>query len=164
MRPSRDNKPTHPLTSLRVVLAWIHLLALGIGLGAVGARAAAARRLSRNPTDADLRSRVLGPDNWWGIAAVLWLLTGLWRLFGSTEKSTAYYLANDIFYAKMGMFLAVLMVELWPMITLIRWRMRKAQPSAETAKRIAVISYVEAALIAAIALAAVSMARGLGAR
>ena len=66
--------------------------------------------------------------------------------------------------AKMTLFLLIVVLEVWPMITLIRWRMRKAQPSAETAKRIAVISYVEAALVAAIALAAVSMARGLGAR
>ena len=149
--------------SLRVVLAWIHILALGIGLGAAWARAGAARRLSRNPSNFDLRSRVLGPDNWWGIAALLWLVTGLWRLLGSTEKSTSYYLANHIFYAKMGMFLVVLLAELWPMITLIRWRRGKAVPSTETAKRIAAISYVEAVLVAAIALAAVSMARGFGA-
>lgn len=149
--------------TLRLALAWIHLLALGIGLGAVWVRAGASRRLARASTDYHVRARVLTADSWWGIAAVLWLVTGLWRLFGNTEKSTVYYLANRVFYAKMGLFLIVLLVELWPMITLMRWRLGKSQPSADRASRIATISYIEALLIAAIVLAAVAMARGLGA-
>jgi putative membrane protein len=148
----------------RLVLAWLHLIALGIGLGAVWARARAAALLSRNATDDRLRRRVLTPDNWWGIAAVLWLVTGLWRLLASTEKSTAYYLPNRVFWAKMGMFLLILVLEIWPMVTLIRWRQGKRQSTGPVARRIAMISYLETLLVVGMVLAAVSMARGLGAR
>src|SRR5439155_13063955 len=94
--------------------------------------------------------------------AVVWLVTGLWRLLGSTEKSTAYYLANYAFYAKMVMFLAILALEVWPMMTLIRWRTGKAEPHARDVGRIEVISYIECALVVGMVLAAVSMARGFG--
>jgi putative membrane protein len=148
----------------RLILASLHLVALGIGLGAVWGRARAASLVSRNATDDRLVRRVLAPDSWWGVAAILWLVTGLWRLFASTEKTTTYYLTNDVFYAKMGLFVLILLLEIWPMVTLIRWRTGKAKPTTRAAGRIAIISYIESLLVVAIVLAAVSMARGLGAR
>src|SRR5688572_11939996 len=103
---------------LRLLLAATHLLALGIGLGAVWARGRALRGIVDN---AALR-RAFAADAWWGIAAVLWLATGLTRLLAGTEKSLAYYVRNPLFHLKMGLFLLVLVLEIWPMITLIRWR------------------------------------------
>jgi putative membrane protein len=148
----------------RLVLAWLHLLALGIGLGAVWGRARAASLMSRNATDDRLRRRVLTPDSWWGVAAILWLVTGLWRLFGSSEKCTSYYLPNHVFWAKMGMFILILLLEIWPMLTLMRWRSGKAQATGRTARRIATISYLETLLVVGMVFAAVMMARGPGAR
>ena len=145
------------------MLAWLHLLALGIGLGAVWARARAATVFSRGKTEYAARRRILIPDNWWGIAAALWLTTGLWRLLGSTEKSIGYYVSNTLFWVKMALFVIVLLLELWPMMTLIRWRMGREQPTVRTAGRIATISYIEASLVIAMVFAAVSMARALGA-
>jgi putative membrane protein len=104
---------------LRITLAALHLVALGIGLGAVWARA---RGLGARPLDRASVRRVFAADGWWGVAAVLWLGTGLWRLLAGTEKATAYYVANHIFLAKMGFFVAILLLELWPAITLVRWR------------------------------------------
>jgi murein DD-endopeptidase MepM/ murein hydrolase activator NlpD len=49
------------------------------------------------------------------------------------------------------------------MVTLIRWRAKKAAPNPRDAGRIEVISYVQCALIVAMVAAAVSMARGYGA-
>src|SRR5688572_16235490 len=96
---------------LRLSLATIHLLALALGLGAVFARSAAlhARPLSRR----DLR-RAFKADNYWALAAALWLSTGLWRLFASTEKATSYYMQNLAFHAKLGCFVAIVLLELWP--------------------------------------------------
>ena len=147
---------------IRVSLAWLHLLALGIGLGGVWGRARALHDSLREPPDERSIRRALVADAWWGIAAGVWIITGLWRLFGSTEKSTAYYLANHAFYAKMALFVAILALEVWPMVTLIKWRTGKAEPHARDVGRIEVISYVECALVIAMVLAAVSMARGLG--
>jgi len=147
---------------IRVSLAWLHLLALGIGLGGVWGRARALHDSLRDPPDARAVRRALIADTWWGVAAAIWIVTGVWRLVGSTEKGTAYYLANHAFYAKMALFLAILALEVWPMLTLIRWRMGKSEPHARDVGRIEVISYVECALVIAMVLAAVSMARGLG--
>lgn len=147
---------------VRLVLAWLHLLALGVGLGGVWGRARALHDSLRDPVDERAIRRALVADTWWGVAAVVWLVTGLWRLFAGTEKSTSYYLTNLAFDAKMLMFVGILALEAWPMITLIRWRRRTREPQARDAGRIEVISYVECALVIAMVFAAVSMARGLG--
>lgn len=151
---------------LRPLLAILHLLALGIGLGAVWARA---RALGERLDRASLR-RVFAADGWWGLAAVLWIGTGLWRLLAGTEKATSYYLANEVFRAKMGFLAAILLLELWPALTLVRWRRKAARsgaswtPDSSTAARIRAISYLEALLVVAMVCAAVLMARGYGAR
>ena len=150
---------------LRITLAVIHLLALGIGLGAVWGRA---RALGARPLDRASVRRVFAADSWWGVAAVLWLGTGLWRLLAGTEKATSYYVANHIFLAKMGFFVAIILLELWPAITLMRWRRVVPRsgaswtPDASTAARVRAISYLEAVLVVAMVIAAVMMARGYG--
>jgi putative membrane protein len=152
---------------LRLALASLHLLALGIGLGAVMNRAAALREPI---TPASLR-RVFRSDTMWGIAAVVWIGTGLWRVIGQTEKSTAYYLHNRVFWTKMGLLLAILVLEVWPMVTLIRWRIATARHGAPDtsvwtgpARRIAAISALQAVLVVAMVVVATAMARGYGAR
>jgi uncharacterized membrane protein len=146
----------------RLLLAWLHLLALAVGLAGVWARARALRDSLRDPADHGALRRAFIGDSWWGIAAALWLITGLWRLLGSTEKSTSYYFANHAFYLKMAFFLVILALEVWPMMTLLRWRTKRAAPNPRDAGRIEVISYVECALVVAMVAAAVTMARGYG--
>jgi putative membrane protein len=149
---------------LRLMLAALHLIALGIGLGAVWSRGNA---LS-SPLDLPAMRRAFRADTWWGLAAALWIGTGLWRLFGSTEKSTTYYTHNHAFFAKMGFLAIILVLEIWPMITLIRWRQIAGRgtsawnPNPAAARRIAKISYAEAVLVICMVFAAVAMARGYG--
>ena len=70
----------------------------------------------------------------------------------------------------MGFFVIILVLELFPMITLIRWRRAAGRegaawsPDARAASRISAISYVQAVLVLAMVTAAVLMARGYGAR
>ena len=152
---------------LRLTLAVVHLLALGIGLGALWGRA---RSLGGRPLDVRSIRLAFAADSWWGIAALLWIASGVWRLLAATEKAPSYYTYNYIFLMKMGLFAAILLLELWPMLTLIRWRIasrrlgRAWTPNEWVAARIAVISYVQVALIIAMVVAAVSMARGYGSR
>ena len=155
--------------SLRLVLAWLHLLALGIGLWSVLVRGQALKEAVRGGSRGEALRRAFSADAHWGAAAGLWIVTGLWRLFAETEKSIGYYMTNHAFFAKMGFLALILVLEVWPMLTLIRWRvaMRKgataeAVPPA-TANRIATISYVQALLVVAMVFAAVAMARGAGA-
>ena len=149
--------------TLRLVLAWLHLLALAVGLAGVWARARALDDSLRNPEDPRAIRRALVGDAWWGIAAVTWLATGLWRLFAGTEKPPSYYVASYAFAIKMALFMVVLALEIWPATTLMRWRRKKSEPNARDVGRIEIISYVQCALVAGMALAAVTMARGYGA-
>ena len=100
---------------------------------------------------------------------MLWIGSGVWRYLAGTEKSTAYYNRNHFFLAKMSLLAVVLLLEIWPMVKLIRWRTavrRGASAEAfampETARRIAVVSYVQSALVVFMLFFAVAMARGLG--
>ena len=151
---------------LRIALASLHLVAFGIGLGAVWMRA----RALRGPLERGGLARAFTADAWWGLSALLLLSTGLWRLFGETEKMSSYYLANHVFYAKMGFLVLILLLEVGPMITLIRWRRARSASSLNTAavvpaaRRIVVISYIEALLLVAMVIAATMMTRGYGAR
>ncbi len=146
----------------RWLLAGFHLLALGIGLGAVWARRVA---LTSRLDPAGLRSVFLA-DTFWGMAAGLWIATGLWRLLAGVEKDTAYYLHNHLFLGKMALLAVILVLEVRPMMTLIRWRRQVArgeQPDTSTAPGLARISLVQAGLVALMVFLAAGMARGLGA-
>ena len=153
---------------LRITLAALHLLALGIGFSAVIGRAFALRQ---RPVSAESLRRAFHFDTQWGIAAGLWIVTGLWRWLGAVEKSSSYYTGNHIFLTKMALLLLILALEVWPMVTLIRWRVvlgrggsaeMVADPAA--AARIAMISRVQAVLVVLMVFAASAMARGFGAR
>jgi putative membrane protein len=102
----------------------------------------------------------------WGLAALLWIGTGVWRLLGGLEKSPGYYLANHVFLTKMGLLVIILALEVSPMLTLLRWRrlVRLGQPlDTGSARRMATISFIQAWLIVLMVLAATAMARGYGA-
>ena len=147
---------------LRWLLAFFHLLGLGIGLGAVWVRA---RALGSDPTDRSTLARALAADSVWGIAALLWITTGLWRLLAGTEKPTGYYLSSHTFWTKMALLGLILALELRPMVTLIRWRVQLGQggtPDVGSAPALARISYVQAVLVVLMVLAATAMARGIG--
>jgi putative membrane protein len=104
-------------------------------------------------------------DTWWGLAALMWIATGLARAFGGFEKGSAYYLHNHLFWAKMGLLLFILVLERRPMVTLIRWRIqlkRGQQPDTGVANRLAGISVLQAVLVVLMVLAATAIARGYG--
>jgi putative membrane protein len=150
---------------LRITLAAFHLIALGLGLGAVLRRGSTLRE----PLSADSLRRAFAADSLWGIAAVLWIVTGVWRMAAGIEKPREYYEMNYFFIAKMVMLLAILALEIMPAITLIRWRreLRAGRDPgvfapAPQATRIATISHVQALLVVLMVFAAVSMARGYG--
>ena len=145
---------------LRWLVASLHLLALPLGLGAVWAR----QRALRAVLDAEGLRRVFLADTLWGVAALLWIGTGLLRAFGGLEKGASYYLHDRVFYAKMGLLALILLLEIWPMSTLIRWRIALgcgASIDTTPALALARISQVQAGLVVLIVFAATALARGL---
>jgi putative membrane protein len=149
---------------LRWALAALHLLALGIGLGAVWARA----RALRTPLQVrENLQRVFLADALWGVAGFLWISTGLWRFLGGLEKGTGYYLHNHVFLTKMGLLALLLILEAVAVVTLIRWRKATAAGTPgdfRAARRLATMSQIQVWLVVLMVLAATAMARGLGAR
>lgn len=148
---------------LRWLLAALHLLGMGIALGSSYARF----RAFKGSLDAAGLRAVFRADNWWGISVLILLPTGLLRAFAGFEKGTAWYVHNGLFHAKLGLFLTIVALEILPMITLIRWRRAAAtgQPvGTSRAPTFARISLIQAHLLVLMVLAAVALARGIGAR
>jgi putative membrane protein len=149
---------------LRASLSALHILALAIGFGAVFARGRRLRDLSRSPEDAGALSRLFQADNLWGLAALLWIATGLARVFGRLEKMPDFYLRNGFFWVKMALFLLVLALEILPMVTFIRWRVARSRGGAPVAganlPRLIALNDAEVAIILLIPFAAALMARG----
>lgn len=146
--------------TLRWSMAALHLIALGIGLGAIWGRGSALR----GTLDAPGLRRVMTADAWWGGSALLWLSTGLVRLLASLEKPTAAYLSSPMFMAKMTLFLFILLLELWPMVTFLRWRRsiaRGQELDTSRARTFARISFLQAGLTIAMVFAATALARGI---
>ena len=144
------------------LIAATHYLALALGLGGVFARGLCLRDLRRAPQNEIALKRLFLADTLWGIAAVLWLGTGLLRVFGGIEKQSVFYLRNGFFYVKMSLFLLVLLLELFPMITFIRWRIAKRR-NEHPISRLDLLSRLndfEVALVVCIPFAASFMARG----
>ena len=143
------------------VVSSLHLLALAIGLSAVFLRG----RALKGRLDADGLRRLLAADNVWGVAAVLWIVTGLLRAFGGLEKGTEFYLRSPLFWTKMALFLLILLLEVRPMVTFIRWRIqlgRGLPVDTFVARRLYTLNHIELALVVVMVFVASLMARGVG--
>jgi putative membrane protein len=140
------------------LLSAIHLLTLALGLGAVFIRG---RALAR-PLDEAGWQRLLAADTVWGIAAALWIASGLGRVFFG-GKETSFYWRNGFFWMKLALFALVFALELAPMTTFIR--VRSARRRATALPQFSVEAYrrinsAEVALVVAIVFVASFMARG----
>jgi putative membrane protein len=148
----------------RASLSALHLLALAIGLGAVFARGRRLRDLRRSPGDSGALARLFQADGLWGLAALLWIATGLFRAFGRVEKQPAFYLRNGFFWVKMALFVLVLLLEIFPMLSFIRWRIGRSRGETPAAGAnlplLIAINDAEVALVLAIPFVAALMARG----
>jgi putative membrane protein len=148
---------------MAAVVSALHLLALAIGLPAVFLRG----RALKGRLDADGLRRLFAADTVWGIAALLWVATGLLRAFGGLEKGTAFYLASHLFWTKMALFVAVLALEAWPMAAFIHWRRdtkRGVAPDTSRAPTFFILNHVQLALAVLMVFVASFMARGYGLR
>ena len=146
---------------ISAVVSALHVLALAIGLPSVFLRGRALKRA----LDAEGFRRLFAADNVWGVAALLWIVTGSLRAFGGLEKGTQFYLNSRLFWVKMALFAGVLALEAWPMVTFIRWRAQRGRgeaPDTSMARVFYVLNHAEMGLVVAMVFVASFMARGFG--
>jgi putative membrane protein len=152
---------------VRWLLAAIHLLAFGFALASILRRAWALRQLgaaSAASTSAALQA-AFRADSGWGLSALVLVVTGLMRAFGGFEKGADYYLDEPLFHVKMTALALILILEVPPMISLIRWRIalkKGATPDLRRAPMFARISVIQTLLLIVMVFAASGMARGIG--
>jgi putative membrane protein len=146
---------------LSAIVSALHLLALAIGLPAVYLRG----RALKERLDAGGLRRLFVADTVWGIAALLWLVTGLLRAFGGLEKGTAFYVSSRLFWVKMALFALIVLLEIRPMLAFVRWRIqlkRGQAPDTAGASAFYLVNHIEMALVILIVFVAAFMARGFG--
>jgi putative membrane protein len=140
------------------LLSAVHVLTLALGLGAIFLRG----RALAGPLDEAGWDRLLAADNAWGIAAGLWIASGLGRVFFG-GKEPAFYWHNGFFWVKLALFGIVFLIELTPMMTFIRVRSARRRHAALPRFPLAAyrrINAAEVVFVIAIVFAAAFMARG----
>jgi putative membrane protein len=140
------------------LLSAIHVLTLALGLGAVFLRGQALA----GPLDEAGWKRLLAADNAWGIAAALWIASGLGRVFFG-GKETSFYWRNGFFWTKLALFGLVFALELKPMMTFMGVRSARRRHAALppfSVDALRLINATELALVVAIVVNASFMARG----
>jgi putative membrane protein len=148
---------------ISAIVSALHVLALALGLPSIFLRG----RALKGSLDGPGLRRLFAADTVWGIAALLWLATGLARAFGGLEKGSAFYLASPMFWLKMILFATVVLLEVWPMATFIRWRRairRGEAPETSAVSRLYIVNHAEMGLVVVIVFVASFMARGFGLR
>jgi len=149
------------LRAFAAILSALHLIALAIGAPAIVLRG----RALKGPMDDAHVVRATTADNFWGVAGLLWIATGLMRAFGGFEKGALWYLHNPLFHAKLGLVALLLLLEVYPAVTLVRWRlarMRGVRPDTSNARTLSMISHVQVAVVGVLVFVAALMARWSG--
>lgn len=152
--------PSEVLSSAGV--AYVHYLSFMVCFGALVLE----RRLIRPDPDRKDAILMVITDVTYGLAALAVLISGILRVlyFG---QGSEFYTENPLFWWKVGVYLAVGGLSLYPTITYILWAipLRKGelpQVSEALAKRLGWILNIELVGFATIPLLATLMARGVG--
>jgi putative membrane protein len=146
---------------VRWFLAAIHLLAFGFALASILRRSRGLRRC----TSTEGLPAIFSADNGWGGSAVVLIVTGAMRAFGGFEKGADYYLHEPLFHVKMGALVLILLLEIAPMMALLRWRNAVKNgdvPDLTRAPKYARIGMWQTLLLVVMVFAATGMARGIG--
>ena len=148
--------------TLNALVAYLHYLGIMVLFGAL-----LVERLLCRPGITPVQIHQLArADAGVGIAAAVVLVSGILRVlyFG---KGIGFYVANPVFLLKVGIFLAVGALSIYPTVVFLGWRrtVKNNLPLTLTADRIhrvARIIAIELAALVALPLLAALMARGIG--
>ncbi len=148
---------------LKSLVAYAHFVA---AFGVVATLVFEWLTYSRNPSAQDAK-RLIAVDRWYGMFAGLVLIAGTVRLV-YFEKGWAFYRLMPFFHLKLGVFLLMGLLSIYPTMRFLRWRtdIRAGRAPAVTEAQHRAISAclnVQMMLIAVLLLSASLMANGVGA-
>jgi putative membrane protein len=150
--------------TLEALLAYLHFLAILTMVVFISSEAALCRLDWINAAVVERLARV---DLIYGISALAVLASGVARTWWGM-KGTAWYWTNPLLHLKLGLFIIVGVISIFPTLTYMRWR--KALRSGGTlpvdteVRKTRKLVMIQAHIIALIPLVAVFFARGFGAR
>lgn len=141
---------------LDILIRYLHLGAVLVLAGAlIIENMAMAPQISRE----DLRN-LLKVDAAYGLCALVVLACGL-TLWFTGAKPSAFYSGNPIFHAKLGLFVVVGLLSIYPTVFLLRHRKSEAE-TLNVPAGVRRVLRLELALLAIIPVLAFLMARGVG--
>ena len=150
--------------TLEAILAYLHFLAILTMVVFISSEAALCRAEWLNAAVVERLARV---DMIYGISAMVVLATGVARTWWGI-KGTAWYWSNPLLHLKLGLFIIVGMISIFPTLTYLRWRKALRSggtlPSEAEVRKTRRLVMIQAHIIAVIPLVAVFFARGFGAR
>ena len=143
-------------------VAYLHYVSFMLCFGAL---ALERKLIKANPDRGEATAMVI-TDIVYGIAALALLVSGILRVIHFGQGSE-FYTQNPLFWWKVGLYLSVGGLSLYPTVTYILWAipLRKGelpQVSESLANRLAWIINIELVGFASIPLMATLMARGVG--
>ena len=146
------------------LVAFLHFLAV---FGIVGTLVFEWLTFSAKPTLQEAR-RLAMADRFYGISAGVLLIAGFLRAV-YFEKGWAYYQANPVFHAKLGLFIAMGLLSIVPTVRFIKWgkAVKAGQAPVITEAQFKVVRLtlrLQMLILPLVALCASLMAHGIGAR
>jgi len=121
--------------------------------------------ISPSPSYVDAK-RLQICDRWYGLSAVIILIVGFARVI-HFEKGREFYFANPFFHAKLGLFVLIGLLSIYPTVWFIKWGAQTKQglPPVVAGREIKVIKAllsVQLVLLIGVVVCASLMARGIG--
>lgn len=144
------------------VAAYLHFVAIFL----LFALLVLEHHLFSQPLDFKRANSLFRADTAFGIVAGLVLVTGAARAM-RYGKGFDYYLSNSFFHAKIGVFVIVALLSIYPTVTFLKWRpaLKAGQIptiSPTTTRWVKLIIRIELLALLLIPLLATLMARGFG--
>ncbi len=142
-------------------VSFLHFVAV---LGLASALVVEWVLFSATPTHREARL-IQAADRWYGLFSVVLLTVGFARVFWF-EKGSAYYFANPFFHAKLGLFVIIGLLSIYPTLRFIKWRSQMTDGQAPVVlkhefRTLRALLRTELALLAMVLVCATLMARGV---
>jgi putative membrane protein len=146
---------------LGALFSFLHFLA---AFGVVATVVVEWVALTESPTYREARLLQIS-DRWYGAFAGIVLVAGFLRVI-FFEKGSAFYFSSPFFYAKLGLFVMVGLLSIYPTVRFLMWRSQMAtgSPPILTSveyKTIRAVLRLEVVLLVGVVLCAAFMARGV---